>query len=56
VNSSTNESTVKAPKENDNLKRPSVVEEEEEEEEDIKPKKRKEDHSQNFKGTLIHNI
>lgn len=49
VNSSTNESTVKTAKENDNLKRPSVVEEEEEEE-DIKPKKRKEDHSQNFKG------
>lgn len=48
VNSSLNESTSKATKETDNLKRPSVDEEEE-----IKPKKRKEDHSQNAKGDLI---
>jgi len=45
VNSSLNDSTVKATTETDNLKRSSV-----EEEEEIKPKKRKEDHSQSSKG------
>lgn len=48
VNSSLNESAVKPLKETDNLKR-SLVEEEEE----VKPKKRKEDHSQSSKGDLL---
>ncbi|VVC44846.1 Hypothetical protein CINCED_3A001916 [Cinara cedri] len=46
VNNSSNESTIKAPKETENLKRSSV----EEEEEEVKPKKRKEDHIQSSKA------
>lgn len=48
VNSSSSESAVKPLKETDDLKR-SLVEEEEE----VKPKKRKEDHSQSSKGDLL---
>lgn len=48
MNISSNESTVKATKETENLKRPSV-----EEEEEVKPKKRKEDHIQSTKGSLF---
>lgn len=48
VNTSSNESTVKPLKETDNLKRPIV-----EEDEEVKPKKRKEDHSQSSKGDLL---
>lgn len=51
-NNSSNELTVKAAKDTDNLKRPIV-----EEEEEVKPKKRKEEHSQSSKGNLsIYNL
>lgn len=45
VNSSSNETTAKVLKETDNLKRPLV-----EDEDEVKPKKRKEEHSQASKG------
>lgn len=53
VNSSSNELATKATKEADNLKRPSV---EKEDDDEIKPKKRKEDHNQNSKGTFFFKL